>query len=71
MLSTSFLEFIKSENLFEKGEHLLLAISGGLDSVVLAHLLKQENYSFSLAHMNFQLRGDDSNQDEQSIVFLN
>ncbi|SMG38281.1 tRNA(Ile)-lysidine synthase [Marivirga sericea] len=67
MLSTSFLQFIKSEKLFQKNEHLLLAISGGLDSVVLAHLLVEEKFSFSLAHMNFQLRGEDSNQDEQFI----
>ncbi|MGM0579160.1 MAG: tRNA lysidine(34) synthetase TilS [Bacteroidota bacterium] len=67
MLSASFLEFIKAENLFDKNEHLLLAISGGLDSVVLAHLLSQNNFQFSLAHMNFQLRGEDSNKDEEFV----
>lgn len=67
MLSASFLEFIKAENLFDKNEHLLLAISGGLDSVVLAHLLNQNNFRFSLAHMNFQLRGEDSNKDEEFV----
>lgn len=64
MLSASFLEFIKAEKLFKQSEHLLLAISGGLDSVVLAHLLGRNNFQFSLAHMNFQLRGEDSDQDE-------
>ncbi|WP_296618324.1 tRNA lysidine(34) synthetase TilS [Marivirga sp.] len=67
MLSASFLEFIKKEKLFKKDEHLLLAISGGLDSVVLAHLLSQNHFSFSLAHMNFQLRGEDSNKDETFV----
>ncbi len=42
----------------------LLAISGGSDSVVLAHLLKKANYNFTLAHCNFQLRGEDSVGDE-------
>jgi tRNA(Ile)-lysidine synthase len=70
MLSASFLEFIKAENLFEKNEHLLLAISGGLDSVVLAHLLSQNNFVFSMAHMNFQLRGEDSNKDEEFVKEL-
>ncbi|WMN11427.1 tRNA lysidine(34) synthetase TilS [Marivirga salinae] len=67
MLSASFLEFIKTENLFDSNEHLLLAISGGLDSVVLAHLLSQNNFHFSMAHMNFQLRGEDSNKDEEFV----
>lgn len=70
MLSASFLEFIKAEKLFEKNEHLLLAISGGLDSVVLAHLLSQNKFQFSLAHMNFQLRGEDSNKDEEFVNAL-
>ncbi len=67
MLSASFLEFIKTENLFDKNEHLLLAISGGLDSVVLAHLLSLNNFHFSMAHINFQLRGEDSNKDEEFV----
>ena len=42
----------------------MLAISGGIDSVVLAHLLKKGGYKFSLAHCNFKLRGKDSDADE-------
>jgi tRNA(Ile)-lysidine synthase len=34
-----------------------LATSGGLDSIVMAHLFKQLNYEIALAHCNFQLRG--------------
>jgi tRNA(Ile)-lysidine synthase len=70
MLSAPFLDFINKERLFEKDEYLLLAISGGLDSVVLAHLLKHNGYNFALAHMNFQLRGEDSNIDEQFLEDL-
>lgn len=57
-----------SENLlFLKEKKLLLAISGGIDSIVLAHLLKQSDYNISLAHCNFNLRGSESDEDEQFI----
>jgi len=57
-----------SENLpFLKEKKLLLAISGGIDSVVLTYLLKQLNYDISLAHCNFKLRDNESDGDEQFI----
>lgn len=57
-----------SENLpFLKEKKMLLAISGGIDSVVLAYLLKQSNYDISLAHCNFKLRGNESDGDEQFV----
>ena len=42
---------------------LLLAISGGIDSVILAHLLHKMQLNFSLAHCNFKLRYEDSDKD--------
>lgn len=70
MLPPAFLAYIRKENLFTYDQKLLLAISGGLDSVVLAHLLYENNFQFSFAHMNFQLRGADSDQDEAFVMEL-
>lgn len=59
------LEFVLQKNqLFTKKNTFLLAISGGVDSVVLAHLLKKNNCNFYLAHCNFKLRGKESDADQ-------
>lgn len=46
------------------GKKLLLATSGGLDSMVMAHLFKSLNFEIALAHCNFQLRGKESFEDQ-------
>ena len=51
-------------------QQFLLAISGGLDSVVLAKLFKDSGYHFTLAHCNFQLRGKASDEDEVFVKNL-
>lgn len=48
-------------------EKFLIAISGGIDSVVLAHLCKMTGLNFALAHCNFQLRADESDADEAFV----
>lgn len=49
---------------------LLIAVSGGLDSVVLAHLCHQTKLNMALAHCNFNLRGDESDADEDFVLQL-
>ena len=45
----------------------LLGVSGGVDSVVLAHLMHDLNANYGIAHVNYNLRGADSDADEQLV----
>ena len=50
-----------------KDKRLLLAVSGGIDSMVLVHLSKNLRLDIAIAHCNFQLRGKESEDDENFI----
>ncbi len=65
-----FKEHIQLNFPFLKDKKLLIAISGGLDSVVLTQLLSELNFDISLAHCNFQLRGKESDLDEDFVKLL-
>jgi tRNA(Ile)-lysidine synthase len=69
-LLKSFQQYIKQQHLFNPKDKLLLAVSGGVDSVVLCELCKQAGYDFAIAHCNFQLRGEESERDEQFVRAL-
>ena len=59
-----FTGFIQKTHLFEPHEKLLLAVSGGIDSMVMMHLFEKSEFIYGVVHCNFQLRDDDSMRDE-------
>jgi len=63
-------QYIREKKLFSKKDKLLLAISGGADSICLFYILKKLGYHIELAHCNFQLRGRESIEDEEFIKSL-
>ena len=66
-LLLKFQNNINEQNLFHIKDKVLLAVSGGIDSVVLCELCKQAGYDFAIAHCNFQLRDTDSERDEKFV----
>jgi len=66
-LLEKFNSTVRNNNLFTTRDHLLLAVSGGADSVVLCELCHRAGYTFSIAHCNFQLRGAESERDEKLV----
>ena len=62
-----FRAYITSNHLINKGDRILVALSGGVDSMVLAELLRREGYDIAFAHCNFHLRGAESDGDEQFV----
>ena len=65
-----FLDFIDRQHLFTKGEEVLLAVSGGRDSVAMADLMARAGYRFAIAHCNFNLRPGDCDRDEAFVRSL-
>ncbi|MFN0276871.1 MAG: tRNA lysidine(34) synthetase TilS [Chitinophagales bacterium] len=63
-LIEKFKEFILEKKLLKKDEPVLLAFSGGIDSMVMTQLFHLCEYKFGIAHCNFQLRGSESDGDE-------
>ena len=63
----AFISHIQQSTLFEANKRYLLACSGGLDSMALAHLLHAAGIQLELAHVNFGLRGTESDGDEEFV----
>ena len=60
-----FVDFIEQNTLFTPQSKILAAVSGGMDSVLMTHLLKAAGYNFGIAHCNFQLRGTEALRDQE------
>lgn len=67
-LASQFKKHVEHEQLFTNKDRLLLACSGGPDSMVLLHLLLVLGFEVAVAHVNYQLRGLESDEDERFVV---
>jgi tRNA(Ile)-lysidine synthase len=63
----SFLTYINDRSLFESHHKILLAVSGGRDSMLMLDLFFRAGFNFAVAHCNFQLRPSDSDGDEAFV----
>lgn len=63
--------FIKEWNILKSGQRVLLAVSGGADSVFMTEiffdLARIFNIGFECIHVNYGLRGEESNRDEEFV----
>jgi tRNA(Ile)-lysidine synthase len=66
----AFKTYIKSSGLFDQTDRILLAVSGGVDSIVMVRLFKEAGFNFGIAHVNFGLRGEESDEDETFVINL-
>lgn len=63
-----FLRYIEDKRLVKKGDRVLLAVSGGIDSMVMADLFRRAGITAGIAHCNFSLRGSESDKDEELVM---
>jgi len=62
-----FRRFVQSNSLCQPNDRVLLAVSGGIDSMVLLHLYIEAGYKPGIAHCNFHLRDAESDGDEKFV----
>lgn len=70
MSNQKLTNFIEKHQLFGKNDKVLVALSGGADSVALLRILLNEGYLCEAAHCNFHLRGEESDRDEEFVRTL-
>jgi tRNA(Ile)-lysidine synthase len=64
----AFSTYIKNHKLFTDKNTLLVAVSGGADSMALCHILTDVGFKFNVAHCNFNLRGKEADADEKFVI---
>lgn len=69
-MNKRFVDFIKNKKLFTKRDKILLALSGGMDSIVLFDLFLKNKIVFAVAHCNFGMRGKESDKDKKVVQQL-
>ena len=65
-----FNQYIATNHLADRSQKILLAVSGGADSVAMLDLFAKAGFNIAISHVNFHLRGADSNRDEDFVRSL-
>lgn len=66
-MKEQFLRHVGKSALFSRSDKILLAVSGGLDSMVMLDLFVAAGFTVGVAHVNFQLRGSESDEDTRLV----
>ena len=69
-MTNQFSSYLLDNQLINSNEKTILAVSGGIDSIVLCHLFKLTARPFAIAHCNFKLRENASDEDESYVKNL-
>ncbi|HET6244149.1 MAG: tRNA lysidine(34) synthetase TilS [Bacteroidetes bacterium] len=69
-MKEKFINYIHQHKLFSKKDKILLGVSGGMDSVAMCELFFIAGFDFGIAHCNFQLRAEESAEDEKFVKQL-
>jgi len=67
LLYRQFDQFTRNKGLFDSSDRILIAVSGGIDSMTLLHLMAHASIPGGVAHCNFSLRGSESDEDERFV----
>ena len=67
-LLKSFETYVEQHELFSHEDKILLAVSGGVDSMVMLSLFVRLGYNIGVAHCNFSLRGEESDGDTEMVL---